>query len=154
MIAGSPTLEESYREATIQGPITERGFTHISCTGIQKRPLPNCQAGPTASSTPLLLDAQMPWGGHPLCGRPAGYLPPGTVGQWPPATLQWRTVRKGGDPKTDQEGTTRTPGWHPEEKATQLPEEVLSNQRGLRQRTPKGRDPKTLNSVCKTSSFF
>ena len=21
---------------------------------------------------------------------------------------------KGGDPKTDQEGTTRTPGWHPE----------------------------------------
>ena len=24
---------------------------------------------------------------------------------------------KGGDPKTDQEGTTRTPGWHPEEKA-------------------------------------
>ena len=27
----------------------------------------------------------MPWSGHPLCGRPAGYLPPGTVGQWPPA---------------------------------------------------------------------
>ena len=29
--------------------------------------------------------------------------------------VQWRTVRKGGDPKTDQEGTTRTPGLHPEE---------------------------------------
>ena len=29
--------------------------------------------------------------------------------------VQWRTVSKGGDPKTDQEGTTRTPGWHPEE---------------------------------------
>ena len=49
------------------------------------------------------------------CGRSAGYLPPGTVGRWPPATLQCRTVHKGGDPKTDQEGTTRTPGWHPEE---------------------------------------
>ena len=24
-------------------------------------------------------------------------------------------MRKGGDPKTDHEGTTRTPGWHPEE---------------------------------------
>ena len=86
----------------------------------------------------------MPWGGHPLCGRPAGYLPPGTLGQWPPATLQWRTANKGGDPETDQEWTTRTLAWHPEEKATQLPEEVLSNQRGLRQRTRKGRDPKTL----------
>ena len=43
------------------------------------------------------------------------------MGQWPPATFKpWRTVRKGGDPKTDQEGTTRTPGWHPEENATQL----------------------------------
>ena len=52
-----------------------------------------------------------------LCvDRPAGYLPPRTVGQWTPATLQWRTVDKGGDPKTNQEGTTRTPGWHPEEK--------------------------------------
>ena len=75
-------------------------------------------------------------------------------------------MRKGGDPKTDQEETTRTPGWHPEEKATRLPEEVLSNQRGLRQRTPKGRDPKTLeravklsegivaHSVCKSTSCF
>ena len=29
--------------------------------------------------------------------------------------VQWRTERKGGDPITDQEETTRTPGWHPEE---------------------------------------
>ena len=29
--------------------------------------------------------------------------------------VQWRTVHEGGDPKTDEEGTTRTPGWHPEE---------------------------------------
>ena len=59
--------------------------------------------------------------------------------------VHWRTVSKGGDPRTDQEGTTRTPGWHPEE-------EVLSNQRGLRKRTPKGRCPKTLDSVCETPS--
>ena len=60
-------------------------------------------------------------------------------------SAQWRTVRKGGDPRTDQEGTTRTPGWHPEEKATLVtatqPTKVLSNQRGLRQ-YEKGRGPK------------
>ena len=50
-----------------------------------------------------------------LVGRPADYLPPGTVGQWLPVPVQWRTVSKGGDPKTDHVGTTRTPGWHPEE---------------------------------------
>ena len=103
VVASSATLEESYRRATTQKPIRERGLTQISRAGIPKRQLPNCQAGPTASSTPLRLVAQMPWGGHPLCGRPAGYLPPGTVGQWPPATLKWRTVFKGGDPITDQE---------------------------------------------------
>ena len=47
-------------------------------------------------------------------------------------------------------GTTRTPGWHPEEKATLVTAtqltEVLSNQRGLRPRTPKGRAPRTLAS--------
>ena len=31
--------------------------------------------------------------------------------------------KKGGDPRTVQEGTTRTPGWHPEETATQLPQQ-------------------------------
>ena len=61
---------------------------------------------------------------------------------------------------------SKLPGWHPEEKATQLPEEVLSNQRGLRQRIAKGRDPKTLEravtlregivaySLCKPTSYF
>ena len=71
--------------------------------------------------------------GTPLCGRPAGFLSLGTVGQWPPATLPWRTVRKGGDPKTDQEGTTRTPGWQPEEN---------------HQCTPKGRDHVVQRSQC------
>ena len=64
METSSPTLEESYRRATTQGPIIEREFTRISRAGTPKRPLPNCQAGPTASSTPLFQDAQMPWGGH------------------------------------------------------------------------------------------
>ena len=82
VVACSPTLEDSYRRAT-QGPITVRGFTRISRAGNPKRPHPNCQAGPTASSTPLLLDAQMPWGGHPQLA--ADYLPPETVGQWLPA---------------------------------------------------------------------
>ena len=73
-------------------------------------------------------------------GTPSGqarWLPPSRdCGSVATCSVQWWTVRKGGDPKTDQEGTTRTPGWHSEENATQLPEEVLSKQRGLRQRTP------------------
>ena len=40
--------------------------------------------------------------GTPRVCRPADYLPPGTVGQWPPATGQWWNERRGGDPKTDQ----------------------------------------------------
>ena len=53
------------RRATTQGPFRERGLTQISWAGNPERQLSNCQAGPTASSTPLLLNAQMPWGGHP-----------------------------------------------------------------------------------------
>ena len=63
----------------------------------------------------------MPWGGHPLCGRPADYLPSGTVGQWPPATLQWRTEQKGGVPRTDlvtQGADSELLGWQPKENAT------------------------------------
>ena len=42
-----------------------------------KETRPNCRttSGPTAKTTPLLRDAQKPWGGHPLCGRLPGYLP-------------------------------------------------------------------------------
>ena len=79
-----PTLEESFRGATTQRPITNRGFTRISRAGIPKRPLPNCQAGPTASSTPLRIVAQMPCSGHSWAGPlttslqglwVSGYLP-------------------------------------------------------------------------------
>ena len=80
----------------------------------------------------------------------ARWLPPfGDCGSVATCPVQWRTVHEGGDPKTDQEGTTRTPGWH-EEKATLVTAtkvtEVLPNQRGLRPRTPKGRAPRTLAS--------
>ena len=61
-------------------------------------------------------------------------------------SVQWRTVRKGGDPKTDQEGTTRTPGWHPEENATQVPETKRYSRISVHQRSAKGRDPRTLAS--------
>ena len=36
--------------------------------------------------------------GTPRVCRPADYLPQGTVGQWPPATVQWWTVLKGRRP--------------------------------------------------------
>ena len=58
----------------------------------------------------------MPWGGHPLCGRPADYLPLGDCGSVASCHLAMADRVKGGDPKIDQEVTTRTPGWHPEEK--------------------------------------
>ena len=76
----------------------------------------------------------------------ARWLPPsGDCGSVASCHLTMADRVKGGDPKTDQEGTTRTPGWHPEEKAPQLPKtkKVLSYQRGLQQHTAKGRDPRT-----------
>ena len=48
-----------------------------------------------------------------------------------------------------QGADSQLPGWHPKENASQLPEEDISNQRGLRQRTPKKRDPKTLERAVK-----
>ena len=47
--------------------------------------------------------------------RPADYLFFGNCGSVATCPVQWRTVQEGGDPKTDQKSTTRTPGWHPEE---------------------------------------
>ena len=78
-----------------------------------------------AETTPPLSDTQKPWSGHPSCGRPADYLPSGTVGQWHPVTGQWWNELQGGDPKTDQvtQGAdSKLPGWQPKEKAAQLPE--------------------------------
>ena len=109
----SPTLEESYRRATTQKPITDRVFTRMSRAGNPKRQLSNCQSRVRLlKQRHSLRYAQMPWGGHPLVvAGPLAYLPPGTVGQWPTCHLTMvDRVRKGGDPKTDQEGTTRTPG--------------------------------------------
>ena len=74
----------------------------------------------------------MPWGGHSLCGRPAGYLPPGTVGQWPSCHLTMADRVKGGDPKTDQEGDDSDPGLasRRESSLTAKDKKVLSYQRG------------------------
>ena len=74
----------------------------------------------------------------------ARWLPPsGDCGSVASCHLTVADRVKGGGPKTDQEVKTRTLGWHPEENATQLPEEVFSYQRGLHQCTAKGRDPRT-----------
>ena len=62
-----------------------RGFTRISRAGIPKRPLPNCQAGPTALSTPLFSTPRCRGVGTPSWAGPlttslrglwvSGYLP-------------------------------------------------------------------------------
>ena len=147
------------RRATTQGPIRERGFTRISRAGIPKRPLPNCQAGPTASSTPLLLNPQMPWGGHPLLGRPADYLPPGTVGQWLPApcnggpctraATRKPTKRPRGLTHNSRAGIPKRlrPNCH--QRSTLKPAWTASVRKGAgaqRPHCPKGRDPRTLAS--------
>ena len=60
--------------------------------------------------------------------------------------MQWRTVNKGGDPITlgPRAGI-------PKRLRPSLPEEVLSNQRGLRPRTPKGRLPEDLRQRVRDS---
>ena len=69
---------------------------------------------------------------HPRCERVAS----GTAGY---GCVNDATVRelKGGDPRTDQsrKGTTRTPGWHPEEAASELQKHVARS-RGVG--TPSG----------------
>ena len=57
VVACSPTLEESYRRATTQEPIIEGGSLVSLGLASQRDRFPNCQAGPTALSTPLFSDA-------------------------------------------------------------------------------------------------
>ena len=77
----------------------------------------------------------------PLCGRPAGYLPPGLWVKWPPATLQWRTSQ-GRRPENRPGGDDSDPGLASEEESspTARTTRYLSYQRGLHQHTAKGRD--------------
>ena len=95
LVAGSPTLEESYLSKKGGDPRTDqaqRGLTQNSRAGNPKRKRPNChRKTPRSRGVGTLRD-----------GRPADYFPLGTVGQWPPAAEQWWTVQEGGDPRTDQ----------------------------------------------------
>ena len=97
--------------------------------------LPQGPQGTTASTTPPFVKGRV-WlpkqhhrfetprsrgVGTPRCGRPADYLPSGTVGQWPPATGQWWNERRGGDPRTDHAtkgADSELLGWQPKEKAS------------------------------------
>ena len=114
-----------------------------------------------AETTPPLSDTQKPWGGHPSCGRPADYLPSGSVGQWHPVTGQWWNELQGGDPKTDQvtQGAdSKLPGWQPKEKSGPTATERRNSRisvggicakkgRGTKDLSVRsGRDPRTLAS--------
>ena len=67
----------SATRATTQGPIRwKRGLTQISQAGNPKRKRPNCHRSETPRSRGV---------GTLRDGRPADYLPSGTVGQWLPA---------------------------------------------------------------------
>ena len=100
-----------------------------------------------AETTPPLSDTQKPWGVHPSCGRPADYLPSGTVGQWHPVTGQWWNELQGGDPKTDQvtQGLTQNSrAGNPKRKRPNCHrKEELSKQRGWHLCKKRGGAPKT-----------
>ena len=83
--------------------------------------------------------------GTPRVCRPADYLPPGTVGQWPPATGQWWNERRGGDPKTDR-ATQR--GGDPK---TDQRKEELSKQLGCEGRGPENPGVVAPLIFCKLS---
>ena len=131
--------------------IIERGLTSPGLATQRDRIL-TAKQGRLLHQRHSLIEAQMPWGGHPLCGRPAGYLPPGTVGQWPPATIQWRTVQRAATRKPTRRGRLGPRAGIPMRTRPKLPpNRVLSNQRGLHQCTLKVRDPKTLERAVKLS---
>ena len=83
--------------------------------------------------------------GTPRVCRPADYLPPGTVGQWPPATGQWWNERRGGDPKTDR-ATQR--GGDPK---TDQRKEELSKQLGCEGKGPENPGVVAPLFFCKLS---
>ena len=125
-----------------------RLFTRISRAGIPKRPLPNCQAGPTPLSTPLLRgfrDAQMPWGGHPWWTGP---LTPSLRGLWVSGYLSRAMANRAraATRKPTRRGRLGPRVGIPKRTRPKLPlNGVLSNQRGLHQcekeRGPKGPTP-------------
>ena len=60
-----PTLEESYRRATTQEPIMDGGSLVSPGLASQRDRFLTAKAGPTALINANVLNAQMPWGGHP-----------------------------------------------------------------------------------------
>ena len=65
VFACSPTLEESYRRATTQEPIIEGGSLVLPGLASQRDRLLTAKAGYDCFINATVLDAQMPWGGHP-----------------------------------------------------------------------------------------
>ena len=107
-----------------------------------------CSINATPSSRPEAVG----WAPS-VCGRPADYLPPGTVGQWPPATGQWWIVPKCGDPRTVQAKKGDDSDPRPTSRSergptgTLLPAWVLHQGEGLpKPQHSSERDPRTLAS--------
>ena len=88
--------------------------------------------------------------GTPRVCRPAGYLPPGTVGQWLPVPCNGGPCARAASRKPTKQPrglTQNSRAGNPKRTRPKLPPDgVLSNQRGL-QRTKRGGGPKT--PLCK-----
>ena len=131
-----------------------KGFTRISQAGNPKRPLPNCQSRADCfiNATPSRRPDAVVW-------APRGWAGPLTTplrGLWVSGYLlramadreQGRRPenRPGGDDSDPRLASRRDRGL-----TATCEQKVLSNQRGLRQRNLKGRDPKTLERAVKLS---
>ena len=89
----------------------------------------------------------------PISGRrPAGYLPSGTVGQWPPVTWQWRTRRDGHHVISVRRHLTKNRPGLPQKSSEKLCNEGEGTQGLLRVLlVPKGRGPKDPAAHCMAS---
>ena len=85
----------------------------------------------------------MPWGGHPWLGRPADYLPPGTVGQWLPAPCNGGPSARAAtlEPTRRQRGLTQNSRAGNPKRTRPNCRKNENSQRGWHQST-KGRGPK------------
>ena len=103
----------------------------------------HCTCSRSRCCNPRCERVKGPWGGQ---GRPADYLPPGTVGQWVPVPCNGGPCARAATQKPTKQPrglTQNSRAGNPKRTRPKLPPvRVLSNHRGL-QRTKRGGGPKT-----------
>ena len=125
---------------------SETGGSPVSRAGIPKRPLPNCQAGPTASSAPLFSTPRCRGVGTPSWTGP---LTTSLRGLWVSGNLSRAMADRaqGRRPENRPCGDDSDPG-QSQENASQLPEEVLSQPAWSASTHSEGKGPEDPGASC------